>query len=98
MNDVLQRLTQPGSPSRHLFEAAPAALEALRHDLIARSPDAIVRVVRGRKAQRAPALFDELAAALQLPLYFGGNWSALQDCLRDLTAPLVLLVSDAAEL
>lgn len=31
-----------------------------------------------------PALLSALAAQLQLPSYFGHNWDALSDCLRDL--------------
>jgi RNAse (barnase) inhibitor barstar len=30
-------------------------------------------------------LFDELYRELRLPGYFGGNWDALSDCLRDLS-------------
>jgi hypothetical protein len=30
-------------------------------------------------------LFERLAAKLEFPQYFGGNWDAVQDCLRDLS-------------
>lgn len=43
-----------------------------------------VRTVRGSKMQTEPQLFDEFAAALQFPTYFGENWSALDDCLTDM--------------
>lgn len=43
-----------------------------------------VRVVRGAKMTSAHALFDEVAAAFQFPLYFGENWDALDECLSDL--------------
>jgi RNAse (barnase) inhibitor barstar len=44
----------------------------------------VVRVLRGQKMRSAGGLMDEVGAALQLPDYFGENWSALDDCLSDL--------------
>lgn len=42
------------------------------------------RVVRGRKMRTVSGLFDEFAAALQLPLYFGENWAAFDECIAEL--------------
>ena len=49
-----------------------------------------------------PGLFDECAAALQFPNYFGENWPAFDECLSDMDSlPLaggtVLLVLDAEQ-
>jgi RNAse (barnase) inhibitor barstar len=41
-------------------------------------------------------LFDALASALALPDYFGRNWDALDECLRDRETPVTLLVRDSA--
>jgi hypothetical protein len=57
------------------------------------------RVVRGRKMRTVDGLFDELAAALQFPYYFGENWSAFDECLADMdwlpvNAGIVIAVLD----
>lgn len=43
-------------------------------------------------------LFDGLARALAFPDYFGRNWDALDECLRDVetSTPVVVLLRDAA--
>lgn len=43
-----------------------------------------VRVVRGRKMRTVDGLFDEMAAALQFPPYFGENWAAFDECMADM--------------
>lgn len=45
---------------------------------------AVVRVVRGKKSRSEAEFFNEFAAALQFPDYFGENWDALSECLTDL--------------
>ncbi|MFT3943639.1 MAG: barstar family protein [Ancrocorticia sp.] len=49
-----------------------------------RKQELTVRVVRGRKMRTKQSLFDEFAASLQFPLYFGENWDAFDECVRDL--------------
>jgi Barstar (barnase inhibitor) len=61
-----------------------------------------VRVVRGRKMPTVPRLFDEFAAALQFPWYFGENWSAFDECVADLEwlpprAGYVVVITDARD-
>jgi RNAse (barnase) inhibitor barstar len=44
----------------------------------------VVRFLRGKKMTRVSSLFDEFAAALQFPYYFGENWNAFDECITDL--------------
>ncbi len=61
----------------------------LYHDLDLRASLPKVRTlhVRGSRCRTSAGLFDELAAVLQFPDYFGGNWSALHDSLYDFQVP-----------
>lgn len=43
----------------------------------------VVRIPAGVRTKRA--LLKQFARQLKLPGYFGWNWDALEDCLRDLT-------------
>ncbi|MBD3138768.1 barstar family protein [Microbispora bryophytorum] len=54
-------------------------------------------VVDGRACRTRAAFFDEVARALGLPAYFGHNWDALTDSLRDI-GPVHLAVRHAEEL
>ncbi|WP_198553682.1 MULTISPECIES: barstar family protein [Microbacterium] len=42
-----------------------------------------VRVVRGRKMRVLAGVFNEFAAALQFPTYFGENKAAFDECIRE---------------
>jgi RNAse (barnase) inhibitor barstar len=46
----------------------------------------------------ADVLFSKLAQALELPDYFGHNWDALDECLREVVGDLLLLVHDGETL
>lgn len=61
-----------------------------------------VRSVRGRKMRTVDRLFDEVAAALQFPHYFGENWPAFDECLSDMDwlpteSGIVIVILDANE-
>ena len=61
-----------------------------------------VRVVRGRKMHTCERLFDEFAAALQFPWYFGENPDAFDECITDLCwlppqSGYVIVVTDPNE-
>ena len=69
-------------------------------DVYRESPDGgLVRVLDGRRMLSVDALFGEFSAALHFPDYFGENWAALDECIRDLSwlpAPSYRVVISAA--
>jgi len=44
----------------------------------------VVRIIRGQRCSTRKLLFQEWAAALQFPYYFGENWDAFEECMADL--------------
>lgn len=56
---------------------------AVRRDLAAAGWT--LHQIDGRVVTSAPELFDQCAAALAFPQWFGRNWDALADCLADLS-------------
>jgi hypothetical protein len=47
-------------------------------------PELSAKILRGNKMRSWQALFDEAAAALQFPYYFGENLNAFDECMADL--------------
>lgn len=62
-----------------------SAQEITEHIFKWSSTGFIVRVVRGQKMHHYYSLFDEFAAALQFPWYFGENGNAFDECISDLS-------------
>ena len=98
-----ERLLQSTGPRLHLMVATPSEAtdfgrSVSRHD----GRQVVVRFLRGQKMQTAPQLFDEFAAALQIPYYFGENWNALWECLTDLEwlpdGACILMILDGTQL
>ena len=44
----------------------------------------VARIVRGQRCHSKERTLQEWAAALQFPSYFGNNWDAFEDCVKDL--------------
>jgi hypothetical protein len=84
-----------------LAPVTPGELSVLRYRLPANGY--LVRELRGSKMSTVSALFDEFAAALQFPYYFGENKDAFDECMRDLdefvgiAAGYVLVIRDAEQ-
>lgn len=47
--------------------------------------DSLVVVLSGASMMNQVGVMQEFARAFQFPDYFGNNWSALEDCLQDLS-------------
>jgi hypothetical protein len=79
----------PDAPGPFLFSDDPAAYRA-EGALVVRIP---------AKAKGKEKLLSVLAAKLRFPGYFGHNWDALEECLRDLSwladRPRVVIVHEA---
>ena len=88
-------------------EAGPVVgiLSGTPHDAAAagytRPPGFTLRAVRGTRMPTVTGVFDEFAAALQFPYYFGANKDAFDECMRELdelvgpASGYLLLVRDA---
>jgi RNAse (barnase) inhibitor barstar len=88
-------------PWLHVVELELPALTNRVLSLVTRESDTAVRVVRGRKMHSEARLFEEFAAALQFPYYFGENWEALCECMNDLSwmpaARYLIVMTDATQ-
>lgn len=72
------------TPWAHLAVCPERAIDNFVRGKHHHEEQVIVRIIRGRRCATEERLFQEWAAALQFPYYFGHNWDALTDCLRDL--------------
>ncbi len=95
MSKLLQRLSDPAKSGVYRSSRSDEILDAARGGRLR-----VVRVGLGGAGDKE-ALLARIAAALQFPAWFGGNWDALEDCLCDLSwiaaGGYVLLFEDAAQ-
>jgi hypothetical protein len=81
----VERFLKTKAPHLHLLVATPSATwDLLWSWQRTAGQRVVVRALRGNKMRTTARLFDECAAALQFPYYFGENWDALSECLSDL--------------
>jgi hypothetical protein len=79
-----ERLTAIGDPPFFICTVSPSDFFNLGWQIRLKDERAITRIIRGRHARTLDAFYSECAAALQLPYYFGENWDAFNDVIRDL--------------
>lgn len=94
----LEPLQKPANLCFHGIQADPdVTFEALAP--LGHNDHAVFRHLRGSRMGSTRHLFDEWAAALQFPPYFGENWDAFDECLNDLDwlphGPCALLLLEA---
>jgi len=79
--------------------AAHTALWAVRGATAGK--DLFVGSLRGWRMRQRDGVFEQFAALLQFPRYFGGNWNAFNDCVGDLdwlrASGFLLVLLDAAD-
>jgi RNAse (barnase) inhibitor barstar len=99
----IHRVLRPEGPWLHPFVATTSdAYDRVGALQKAGETRVACRTIRGQKARTSQALFDEFAAALQFPYYFGENWDAFDECLTDLewlpADAYVLLIENSTHL
>ena len=93
-------LFNPDGPALSVLAATPFAVANLTMAWTDAQPQWDILRVRGNKSRDKPTFFDEMAAALQFPYYFGQNWSAVWDCITELSwlrGASFLIVFDLAQ-
>ena len=98
-----ESLLLPKAPWLYLASANPSDITNLGWSLMSSdSQRVVVRFLRGNKMRRVLSLFDEFAAALQFPYYFGENWNAFDECIVGLSwlpgDVYILLITNAEAL
>jgi RNAse (barnase) inhibitor barstar len=93
-------LFNPDGPAVSVLAATPVTVATHLMAWTPAHPEWDILRVRGTKSSDDARFFDELAAALQFPYYFGENWNALWDCITDLNwlkGSSFVVVFDSAE-
>jgi len=99
---TIEKLYSTKPPYLYVLEATPSEITDYGWRIGEDNTRKIaLRFLRGKKMRTVKSLFDETAAALQFPYYFGENWSAFDECIADLSwlpaDVYVLIVTNAEE-
>ncbi|MBP1819325.1 barstar family protein [Mycobacterium sp. OAE908] len=97
---MAEELFDPDGPALSVMGATPSTVADHLIAWTPAHPEWDILRVRGPKSFDEARFFDEVAAALQFPYYFGENWNALWDCITDLNwlpGLSYLIIFDSAE-
>jgi RNAse (barnase) inhibitor barstar len=96
-HEWVEELAKPGERCLHLVLLQPDEVRALSDWIVQR--DLKLAELDGSCITSKGELLDAVARSLRFPDYFGRNWDALDECLRDLewlpASGYVILLTDA---
>jgi hypothetical protein len=96
-----ERLTAIGDPPFYVCTLDKSDFFNLGWQIRLKNERHVTRIIRGSHGQTLDDFYAESAAALQFPYYFGENWDAYNDCIRDLawiTADAYVIMFDDGDL
>ena len=80
-----QLVSSPRSDPLYLVVADERDMDDSTYVAMQGHAGALIRLIRGARCKRDSGVFQEFAAALQFPYYFGHNWDAFDECINDLS-------------
>ena len=81
---MLEKLFASGRPCFYVMEMDKPPFHDVTLQLTINHKESVIRIIRGRKSKTLGDFFNEIAAALQFPYYFGENGAAFSECITDL--------------
>ncbi len=81
---MLEKLFALGKPCFYMIEMDKPSFHDITLQLTISHKESIIRIIRGKKSKTLHDFFNEIAAALQFPYYFGENGAAFSECITDL--------------
>ncbi len=81
---MLEKLFALGKPCFYMMVMEKPPFHDITLQLTLSHKECVIKIIRGRKSKNLDGFFNEIAAALQFPYYFGENGAAFSECITDL--------------